>query len=149
MTDKWVSFFIENERYCCNIEEIKEVLPYTESNPFPGSSAEADGILNIRNEIITILNGPKLFRCENNSVQNNILIVETKTADRMGITIDKVDQIIEFSPDQIESNALEHSEWIKGTVNLNNQLTMVVDFAELAERTAPEPDDITDALTNS
>ncbi|MCU4674408.1 chemotaxis protein CheW [Catenovulum sp. 2E275] len=131
MNNKWFSFFIGNERYCANISDIKEVLPYREANPFPGSDENTEGILSIRGEILTILNGDQIFSCENITPKNNIIIIEDESENRLGITIDNIDEIIEFELKQIESSDNQSNDLVLGTVNTHGHLFVVLNFKAL------------------
>ncbi|WP_440903547.1 chemotaxis protein CheW [Catenovulum sp. SX2] len=142
MLNKWVAFLINETRYCCNIQQIKEVIPYEACNPFPGSNQFAEGILSIRGEVITILSGEKLLCDKNITQQNNILIIENTGQERIGVTVDQVDSIIEFDPESIdtsiEARDKQTSNWVTGTINEGNNLTIVVDFANLVAQQLPE-----------
>ena len=131
MTNKWVSFFIADERYCCSVSRIREILPYTEANPFPGADKNTEGILSIRGKVLTILDGFEIFRPKNNYKKNNIIIVEDESANQLGITVERVDQIIEFDSEQIEPTENQSEQLILGTVNTQGQLVIVVDFTNL------------------
>ncbi|EWH11218.1 chemotaxis protein CheW [Catenovulum agarivorans DS-2] len=139
--NKWVAFLINDTRYCCNIQQIKEVIPYSACNPFPGSNEYAEGILNIRGEIITIISGEKLLCDKNITQQNNILIIENDRQERIGLTVDKVDRIVEFDPAEIDTGVdttSPNTTWVIGTINDANDLTVVVDFADLAAQQSSE-----------
>ncbi|WP_016957136.1 chemotaxis protein CheW [Catenovulum agarivorans] len=135
MLNKWVAFLINETRYCCNIQQIKEVIPYAQCNPFPGSNQFAEGILSIRGEVITIISGEKLLCDKNITQQNNILIIENAGQERIGVTVDQVDSIIEFDPESIdtsiEARGGQTATWVTGTINEDNNLTIVVDFTNL------------------
>ncbi|GEM_PF-1341984 len=133
MTNKWVSFFISNERYCANISSIKEILPYQQANPFPGADQNTEGILSIRGEVLTILNGDKIFSCENITPKNNIIVIEDESEHRLGISIDDIDQIIEVEPEQIERPTDKTNDFIIGTVNTEEHLYILVDFKSLID----------------
>ena len=140
--NKWVAFQINETRYCCDIQQIKEVIPYSQCNPFPGSNEYAEGILTIRGEVITILSGEKLLCDKNITQQNKILIIENTNKERIGVTVAEVIGIIEFGSAQIdtsiEATTQQGSNWVKGTVNQDNSLTVVVDFAGLVSDQAAE-----------
>ena len=140
--NKWVAFQINETRYCCDIQQIKEVIPYSQCNPFPGSNEYAEGILTIRGEVITILSGEKLLCDKNITQQNKILIIENTNKERIGVTVAEVIGIIEFGSAQIdtsiEATTQQGSNWVTGTVNQDNSLTVVVDFAGLVSDQAAE-----------
>lgn len=142
MTNKWVSFFIADEKFCANISDIKEVLPYQQANPFPGSDENTEGILSIRGEVITVLDGNKIFSCENITAKNNIIVIEDQSNTLIGISINGIDEIIEFDAADIEKTSEQQNSLVQGTINSNGQLYIVADLASLlAEQQATSEDE--------
>jgi len=52
---QWVTFHLENETYGINVMQIQEVLRYTEIAPVPGAPNYVLGIINLRGNVVTVI----------------------------------------------------------------------------------------------
>ena len=52
---QWVTFQLENETYGINVMEVREVLRYTEIAPVPGAPDYVLGIINLRGNVVTVI----------------------------------------------------------------------------------------------
>src|SRR5690625_5701718 len=52
---QWVTFQLENETYGINVMQVQEVLPMTEIAPVPGSPPYVLGIINLRGNVVTVI----------------------------------------------------------------------------------------------
>ena len=97
----------------------------------PGAPAEVEGIVNIRGDVISVINGRRLLGIStphDYDESARILIIEQQ-ANLIGFSVDKVAEIVGFNKEQIEYNASD-SGLIKGTVNLPQGLFIVADLVE-------------------
>jgi len=127
--DQWISFYIDDALYAQSIHDVREIVPHREASPVPGSPNEVEGIVNIRGDVISVINGRQLMGLSNN--HNNqedsaILIIENQS-NLLGFSIDKIGEIVGFNNDDIERNHAEH-DLIKGTVHLDEELYIITDL---------------------
>ena len=52
---QWVTFRLEGETYGINVMQVQEVLRYTEIAPVPGAPAYVLGIINLRGNVVTVI----------------------------------------------------------------------------------------------
>ena len=52
---QWVTFKLENEVYGVNVMQVQEVLRYTEIAPVPGAPDYVLGIINLRGNVVTVI----------------------------------------------------------------------------------------------
>ena len=129
--EQWITFEINNEVYVQPIDAIREIVPYREASEVPGAPAEVEGIVNIRGDVISVINGRRLLGINtphNYDESARIIIIEQQT-NLIGFSVDNVSEIVGFNKDQIEYNASD-SGLIKGTVNLPQGLFIVADLCE-------------------
>ncbi|MEX2334534.1 MAG: chemotaxis protein CheW, partial [Pseudohongiella sp.] len=62
---KHVSFTLGGETYAINAARVNEVLRYTEITPVPGAPAFILGIINLRGNVVTVINGRGVFGLAN------------------------------------------------------------------------------------
>ena len=52
---QWVTFKLEEETYGVNVMQVQEILRYTEIAPVPGAPSYVIGIINLRGNVVTVI----------------------------------------------------------------------------------------------
>lgn len=96
INQSFISFRI-NDLYGLEISEIKEIINYSEDIiPSPGSSPLIKGMLNLRGDVITIVDAREMFsidRIDLDFQKSKILIFEAKSK-LVGLVVDSLESII-------------------------------------------------------
>ena len=58
---QWVTFFLDNEKYGIKVMQVQEVLRMTEIAPVPGAPDYVLGIINLRGNVVTVIDSRKRF----------------------------------------------------------------------------------------
>ena len=60
-TLRWVTFFLSQEKYGINVMQVQEVLRVTEIAPVPGAPDYVLGIINLRGNVVTVIDTRQRF----------------------------------------------------------------------------------------
>lgn len=133
-----VGFYLGDDEYAIYINKVREIVQMTEIRKIPKSPQFVEGVVNIRGEIIPILDLRKRFDLSFNeqSKQNcKILIVELEK-NRVGLIVDNVSEVMRFYEDEIEkaprmfaSNI--NSQYIQGVAKIDEKLIIILDIEKL------------------
>ena len=102
---------------------------------FQGRIVFAEGILNVRGNVVTVLSFRSLLNLEKMGCaeKGRIMILEMG-GEQFGVSVDSVGDIIEFQSGQVEWNTQgEVSSLVKGTFHLNGQLYILTDFSSCTD----------------
>lgn len=126
---EWLCFQMAGETYAHQVSKIREIMHYDLPVPVPGTSSDIKGVLNIRGEVVTIVSFPLLIGMdETTSHTQHIIVIEADTG-LLGVSVDNVDRIRLFDEQHIESVTTQRAgNPIKGTINHEDQLIILVDF---------------------
>lgn len=133
---RWVTFHLGNEVYGVNVMQVKEVLRYTEIAPVPGSPEYVLGIINLRGNVVTVIDTRMRFGLEYAPVTDNsrIVIIEAEKQ-VVGILVDSVAEVVDLNSSDIDPapniGTEESAEFIKGVSNRNNELLILIDLNRL------------------
>ena len=101
---QWVTFKLDNETYGINVMQVQEVLRYTEIAPVPGAPSYVLGIINLRGNVVTVIDTRQRFGLHNAEITDNsrIVIIE---ADKqvVGILVDSVAEVVYLRQSEIET----------------------------------------------
>ena len=144
---QWVTFRLEEETYGINVMQVQEVLRYSEIAPVPGAPDYVLGIINLRGNVVTVIDTRARFGLQPGDVSDNsrIVIIE---ADKqvIGILVDSVAEVVYLKTSEIDSapnvGTDESAKFIQGVSNRGEELLILVDLNKLM--TDEEWDELSD-----
>lgn len=144
---QWVTFRLEDETYGINVMQVQEVLRYTEIAPVPGAPDYVLGIINLRGNVVTVIDTRARFGLQSGEVSDNSRIVIIESDKQViGILVDSVAEVVYLKTSEIDSapnvGTDESAKFIQGVSNRDGQLLILVDLNKLM--TDEEWDEISD-----
>lgn len=133
---QWVIFRLENESYGINVMQVQEVLRYTEVAPVPGAPPYVLGIINLRGNVVTVIDTRLRFALETAETtdQTRIVIIEAENQ-VVGILVDAVAEVVYLRQSEIETTPNvgneESAKFIQGVCHKNDELLILVDLEKL------------------
>jgi purine-binding chemotaxis protein CheW len=131
-----VTFRLENETYGINVMHVQEVLRISEIAPVPGAPPYVLGIINLRGNVVTVIDTRSRFGLPPGDIDDNsrIVIIESEKQ-VVGILVDSVAEVVELRGSEIDVapnvGNEESSKYIQGVATRENDLLIVVDLNKL------------------
>ncbi len=134
--NQWVTFSLADETYGIDVMRVQEVLPMTEIAPVPGAPPYVLGIINLRGNVVTVIDTRMRFGLESRETDSASRIVVIETAQQVaGILVDSVAEVINVSPDEVDTapnvGNEESSRYIYGVVSRGDELLILVEVNKL------------------
>ncbi|MFZ5537639.1 MAG: chemotaxis protein CheW [Pseudomonadota bacterium] len=135
---RWVTFQLAGETYAVNVLSVHEVLKHAEITPVPGAPAAVRGIINLRGNVVTVMDGRQRFNLPPVPATDatRILIVEVD-GQVVGLVVDSVAEVIELSPAEVAAspavNPDENAVYIQGVVSRPTGLVILLNLANLTQ----------------
>lgn len=103
--DKFISFSINNEIYCINLEFVKEFLKNSILTPIPCTPDYIAGLITLRGDFVTVVDTKKFLGLPSEAVsdKNRVIIVESQDY-KMGLLVDEIYSIIDIPEELIAEN---------------------------------------------
>lgn len=135
-TLRWVTFFLSQEKYGINVMQVQEVLRVTEIAPVPGAPEYVLGIINLRGNVVTVIDTRQRFGLEPRELDDAARIVIVESNDQVvGILVDSVAEVIDLQLSEIESapnvGTEDSSRFIQGVASQNDELLIIIDLNKL------------------
>jgi purine-binding chemotaxis protein CheW len=133
---QWVTFKLVGETYGINVMQVQEVLRYSEVAPVPGAPSYVLGIINLRGNVVTVIDTRHRFSLEPGDVTDNTRIVIIE-ADKhvVGILVDSVAEVVYLRQSEIETAPNvgndESAKFIQGVCHKNNELLILIELDKL------------------
>ena len=133
---QWVTFHLAGETYGVNVMQVQEVLRYTEIAPVPGAPDYVLGIINLRGNVVTVIDTRNRFGLETGELTDNtrIVIIETE-GHVIGILVDSVAEVVYLRQSEVETAPNvgndESAKFIQGVCHKNEELLILIELNKL------------------
>ncbi|QLE86129.1 MULTISPECIES: chemotaxis protein CheW [Shewanella] len=133
---QWVTFRLDNETYGINVMQVQEVLRYTEIAPVPGAPHYVLGIINLRGNVVTVIDTRSRFGLMSSEVDDSTRIVIIEAEKQViGILVDSVAEVVYLRGSEIDNapnvGTEESAKFIQGVSNRDDELLILVDLDKL------------------
>lgn len=133
---RWVTFELDNESYGISVSEVREVLRYSDIAPVPGAPDFVIGIINLRGNVVTVIDTRSRFGLSSTDVDDNTRIIIIDIEDQeVGILVDSVAEVVDLNVNAIEAapnvGNEETSRYIQGVTSMDGNLLILVDVNKL------------------
>jgi purine-binding chemotaxis protein CheW len=133
---QWVTYKLGEETYGINVMQVQEVLRHTEIAPVPGAPDYVLGIINLRGNVVTVIDTRSRFGLPSSDISDNTRIVIIESDDQVvGILVDSVAEVVYLRSSEIDSapnvGTEESAKFIQGVSNRDGQLLILVDLNKL------------------
>lgn len=131
-----VTFRLDDEVYGINVMQVQEVLRVTEIAPVPGAPHYVLGIINLRGNVVTVIDTRERLGLGSKDMDEStrIVIIEAERQ-VVGILVDAVAEVVDLRTTEIESAPNvgndESSKYIQGVSSREGELLILVDLNKL------------------
>lgn len=133
---QWVTFQLAGETYGINVMQVQEVLRFTDIAPVPGGSYHVLGIINLRGNVVTVIDTRLRFGLPRGEITDNtrIVIIEAN-GHVIGILVDSVAEVVYLRQSEIDSSPNvgneESARYIQGVCHKDGELLILLELDKL------------------
>lgn len=132
-----VGFYIGEDEYALYIHKVREIHPMTEIRKVPRAPQFVEGVINVRGQIVPIIDLRKRFdMAPNESRQTAKILIVELDKNLVGMIVDNVSEVMRFYLDEIEKtppmfSGSINSQYIQGVAKLNDKLIILLNIEKL------------------
>lgn len=97
---RWMCFLLDGAPFAINVLQLREVLPEACIEPVPGAPSEVLGVLNLRGEIVTVLDLRRWLGYIASAAPGPLLVVE-HGGHSLALRVDTVGALLKRMPDDL------------------------------------------------
>ncbi len=134
-----VIFKLGQEEYGVAIERVKRIINLSEVTPVPKANSSVEGAINLRGEIIPIINLKKRLGLPDQrySLGARVVVVEVDKQ-LWGIEVDEAVEVLKLGHDAVQTppDAVlqnENEDFVCGVIKQNDRLIGLLDLARLLD----------------
>lgn len=133
MADKqYIIFKLNEEKFAANINHIASITEYSSITPLPNGPAYVDGLLNLRGDIIPVVNLKKRFKMVEQKMNEKRILIARKNNVQIGFLVDDASQSMTVEESKIlpppQIAIKKENNYISEICIYNNELIIVVDL---------------------
>lgn len=135
---QWATFRLEDEVYGIHVMQVKEVQRLTEIAPVPGAQHYVLGIVNLRGNVITVVDARTLFGLPQAEMTDSSRIIVIELDDQViGVLVDQVADVVYLNRSELERapniGTEESARFIQGVCYHNETLITLLNFDRIIE----------------
>jgi len=117
---------------------VREVISVPETTPIPKAPPHFKGIMNLRGQVISIVDLRQKMKIKPNedTSEESVVIVDIGVH-KVGVIVDSIDRVLSIAPGQISENVdVENgidTKYILGIYRKENSLTILMDIAKILD----------------
>lgn len=145
---QWATFRVDNELYGIDVMQVKEVLRYSEITPVPGADVSVMGIINLRGNVVTVIDTRQMFRMPRAQPddETRIIVVEFNESEVIGLVVDSVDEVLNLPQNEVErapsaSGDETSKRFVQGVCYHNGLLIILLDLSKMLSTITPASED--------
>lgn len=120
-----LEFTLGSEHYALDITPVREIVEMTPITVIPRAPGHITGVINLRGEIVNILNLNSFLKLPNQPITESqkiiVFMADAAKGNNVGVIVDNVSSVTEISTAQVdlmtEGIAGNESRYIKGIIN--------------------------------
>lgn len=133
---QWVTYKLDNETYGIDVMQVMEVLKVTDITPVPGAPNYVLGIINLRGNVVTVIDTRKRFGLPPKDIDDSSRIVIIESGEFVvGMLVDCVAEVVYLHESEIESapnvGNEETARFIQGVHSKDNNLLILIEVNKI------------------
>jgi purine-binding chemotaxis protein CheW len=132
---RFLLFRVGGQLYGTPLLGIREVVEPQEPKPIPNTVSFFSGVINLRGQVIGIIDLRKRFGCEATRHPRMALMIFTTESGPLGALVDEIDSVAKIPPTNIESKAVIRthvpSDYFIGIGNHEERLISLIDLNKI------------------
>lgn len=129
-----VAFLIGSEEYAVDITCVQEIIRYTAPRPVPGTAPGVDGVINLRGQIIPVVEVRRMLGSYGEPAEDSKIVVVDVEGTRLGVEVDAVSEVLTVSAADCQAppeGMAAASDAIDSVVELDGRLLVILNLAPL------------------
>ena len=125
---------LKDQKYALPISNVSEIIRIMEVTQVPNMPEYCTGIINLRGSVVPVISlGLRLGLGESEITKDSRIIVVEQNGQKIGLTVDSVYSVSEYSPEQMEEpESLGGKEqFIKGVVHQDSDMVLLLDLDKI------------------
>ena len=128
-----IVFTLNEKHYAITTDKVEEISKQIPSTVVPNAPDWVEGLINLRGNVVTLLNLSKLLQQTDNVCYNNIIIINNEN-EKIGLMVKDVMQVMDIDEDDIQRQNSFESDGILGIIKVSDIIINIIDLEPLLSK---------------
>jgi len=134
---RFIEFSLGKKDYAIPLLMVREVISVPETTPIPRSPSHFLGIINLRGQVISVVDLRKKLKLETKQGKEEAVIIVDIGSMNIGMVVDSINKVLAFSFDEVsEMPEVENqinTQYILGVYKKEHSLTVLLDITKVLD----------------
>jgi purine-binding chemotaxis protein CheW len=122
-------FRVGERTYGCDIDAVREIIPYRRATRLPGAPAYVQGLVNLRGTIVTVLDLGVRLDPAREPLRDGSIILAQHGARNVGVVVDEVMDVQAMDEEPVNTGAGEsRGGLVRGLGHLGDDIVALIDI---------------------
>lgn len=140
---KFLTFCLNDEEYAIEILKVQEIIGMMHITSVPGMPRHIRGIINLRGQIIPVIDLRLRFECQPGIRDEKCIIVVRSNGVKTGLAVDKVSEVLNIFDDQVDAPPSlgpdMGAQFLLGIGKTDSGVKLILDIDRITRRESGEP----------
>lgn len=122
-----IIFTLGDQYYALRTDKVEEISKNIAITKVPNSPIWIEGIINLRGNVVSLINLSKLLQQEDNLCYNNIIIVHNQE-EKVGILVKDVIEVVDIAEEDIQNINHDSTDGILGIIRIDGRIINIIDM---------------------
>ncbi len=128
-----IIFTLSDQYYAISTKNVEEISKNINITKVPNAPKWVEGLVNLRGNVVTLINLSKLLQQEESLCYNNIIIVQNQE-EKVAILVEDVIEVVNIEEEDIQMVLEENTDGIVGIVRLKDRIINIIDINMLISK---------------
>jgi purine-binding chemotaxis protein CheW len=128
-----ILFTLNDRHYAISTDMVEEISKQIPSTNVPNSPDWVEGIINLRGNVVTLLNLSKLLQQDDSICYNNIIIMNNND-EKIGLMVQEVLQVLDIEPEDIQTLNSDEDDGMLGIVQIGEEIIDILEIEKLLSK---------------
>ena len=134
-----ITFRVGTQEFCADVTSVREIRGWTPAMPFPQAAAHVRGVINLRGEVLAIMDlSARLGLGDADPTARHVIMVAEIGKSSLGLLVDEVSDILTITDDMVQPPPDVADETVqalvKGVISLEERMISLLRLDDLAPR---------------
>ena len=130
MEKQIIVFTLGEKHYAVNSDQVEEISKMMDSTMVPNAPKHIRGLINLRGNVVVLVNLSELLRLKEKECYNNIVIMN-KEDEKIGILVTEVKEVLKIQDEDIEKVSGDGKNGVVGIIQLGGNLVNYIDLERI------------------
>jgi len=130
MEKQIIVFTLGEKYYAVDSGQVEEISKMIDSTLVPNAPKHIKGLINLRGNVVALVDLSKLLQRQEEECYNNIVIMN-KEDEKIGILVTEVKEVLKIQEEDIEKVSKETKGGVVGIIQLGENLVNYIDLARI------------------